>query len=220
MLLKDKKDGFSCTTEGIAVSSGPEAIQQNLLGYMPGTYTMIKDKEGHLVVKYRESGGGLELGVIPVAGSNTYWHRVDPYVAESPAERQHKITALEARYEFTDRGTVIDSSTGLEWTQADNGSEIYWNEAKQWCNGRGAGWRLPTVEELQAIYDSSGTLSTPCGSKTCKVSPKFQFSGWWFWTSDLNGSSNVFTVILYDGNRYPNYGNKKAKYSALCVTRP
>src|SRR5271170_4121787 len=65
VFLKDRKDGFSCTTEGIAVSNGSEAIQHDF--YMPGTYTMIKDKEGHLIVKYHESGGGLGLGIIPAA---------------------------------------------------------------------------------------------------------------------------------------------------------
>jgi len=220
VFLKDRKDGFSCTTEGIAVSNGSEAIQHDF--YMPGTYTMIKDKEGHLIVKYHESGGGLGLGIIPAAVSNTDWRRLDPYVSQSPAERQRIIAELQMRFESTDQGTVIDSLTGLEWTQTDSENEVSVLEAQRWCNGHGAGWRLPTGEELQAIYDSSGTLSTRCRDKICNVSPKFHLNFWWFWTADPN--PYLSTGIFYNRARLSGYEKQaeyeSAKYNALCVRHP
>src|SRR5271170_6824044 len=225
-LLKDKKGGFSCTAEGINVSNGSEAFQQNLLGYMPGTYTLIKDNEGRLIVRTKSSGGGLELGVIPVAGRETSWMRVDSYAAEAPtspearAATQRKKASLEARYEATDRETVTDSATGLEWTQSDSGGGVDWKQSKQWCNSRGGGWRLATIAELEGIFDSSGTLSTPCGRDTCKVSSKFHLSDSLYRTSEHDGSEawlgsqQAWGVDLRDGNRLGVWD--KAYQNALC----
>lgn len=51
----------------------------------------------------------------------------------------------------------IDPDTGLTWTKADNGSDINWNDAKAYCSNLRLGgytdWRLPTIDELQSIYD-------------------------------------------------------------------
>jgi Protein of unknown function (DUF1566) len=232
-LLKDKKDGFSCTTEGITVSAG-SPFQQNLLGYRPSTYTIIKNSEGRLIVTYRESGGGLLLGVIPAAGSVTIWDRVDPYVAEAAAsaeaqaqaEIQRKKAALEARFESTDRGTVIDSATGLEWTQADNGNDINWKQSDEWCSSLGDRWRLTTTAELTGIFDSSGTLNTPCGGNTCMVSSKFHLTGSNYWTSEHEGRERwigpraAWSVNLRIGNRESSYERWISDIRALCVRHP
>ena len=68
-------------------------------------------------------------------------------------------------------------ATGLEWTQSDNGSDINWASAGAYCAGKGSGWRLPSTAELQSLYDASGTVSTSCGSETCRVSPLFRLTG-------------------------------------------
>ena len=58
------------------------------------------------------------------------------------------------------RGYWIDPSTGLMWTAKDNGHDISWGNAVKYCqNLRLAGysdWRLPSIDELQNIYDGSG----------------------------------------------------------------
>src|ERR1700751_780561 len=58
------------------------------------------------------------------------------------------------------RGYWIDPSTGLIWTAKDNGNDISWGNAVKHCqNLRLAGysdWRLPSIDELQNIYDGSG----------------------------------------------------------------
>jgi hypothetical protein len=47
------------------------------------------------------------------------------------------------------------------WTKKDNGSDVNWNQASDYCsNLQLAGysdWRLPTIEELQGIYDPSAS---------------------------------------------------------------
>jgi hypothetical protein len=51
-----------------------------------------------------------------------------------------------------------DSATGLTWTVKDNGSSVSPNEAGNYCRGLRSGgfsdWRLPTIDELEAVYDS------------------------------------------------------------------
>jgi hypothetical protein len=50
-----------------------------------------------------------------------------------------------------------DSETGLIWTVEDNGSDLGWNQAYNYCeNLTLAGhtdWRLPTLDELKGLYD-------------------------------------------------------------------
>jgi len=61
------------------------------------------------------------------------------------------------RFVAYDNGTVKDLTTGLMWAAADNGDPISWRKAKTYCkNYRGGGhkdWRMPTTEELRAIYN-------------------------------------------------------------------
>ena len=62
--------------------------------------------------------------------------------------------------EWAEHPTWTDPNTGLNWARQDNGSAVNWHQASSYCtNLRLAGasnWRLPTIEELAAIYVSSG----------------------------------------------------------------
>jgi hypothetical protein len=57
------------------------------------------------------------------------------------------------------RGYWVDPSTGLMWAWRDNGADINWRKATKYCDDlRLAGfsdWRLPTIDELEGIYDKS-----------------------------------------------------------------
>ncbi|OQY50939.1 MAG: hypothetical protein B6240_00800 [Desulfobacteraceae bacterium 4572_87] len=70
-----------------------------------------------------------------------------------------KITEIgrSERFVAYDNGTVKDLTTGLMWAAADSGGPIRWSKAKTYCNDyRGGGyddWRMPTNEELKAIYN-------------------------------------------------------------------
>lgn len=54
-------------------------------------------------------------------------------------------------------GTITDNSTGLMWTQADNGEGIDWENALTYAEGHElanhSDWRLPNVKELHSIVD-------------------------------------------------------------------
>jgi hypothetical protein len=70
------------------------------------------------------------------------------------------IDALNAAsLEAEDSGqTWTDRATGLMWTRVDNGSDVSWREARDYCGnlqeGGHSDWRLPTFDEFKGIYDS------------------------------------------------------------------
>ena len=127
--------------------------------------------------------------------------------------------ALRNRYTAQGDGTVRDSQTGVVWADHDNGSDIAWNAARNYCASMGGGWSLPTVAQLQGLVDSSGALNQTCGSYTCNVAPSIRLSSLWFWSSEPNGSSEAWFVYLYGGDR----GSRAVGYAfygrALCVRR-
>ena len=116
-------------------------------------------------------------------------------------------------------GTVTDAKTGLIWADSDNGCDINWKDAKKYCAGKGNGWELPTVAQLQGLVDASGEYWQERGEFPCKVTPLIRLSGVWHWSSEANGSSEAWTVPLDGGFR----GSIAVVYAtnrrALCVRR-
>ena len=106
-----------------------------------------------------------------------------------------------------------DARTGLNWAQADNGTAINWQDAEQFCAGRGL--RLPTVAQLQGIFDKA--QKNPCGEFTCGVSPLFRLTGINLWTSERNGPLEAWYVNLYSGFRSSHAITSVTGTSALCV---
>lgn len=58
-----------------------------------------------------------------------------------------------------------DPASGLMWAIRDNGRDVSWRQASKYCRDlQLAGysdWRLPTIDELQEIYDGSGFSAPP-----------------------------------------------------------
>ena len=56
-----------------------------------------------------------------------------------------------------------DPTTGLLWSSHDNGTDVNWDQANNYCqNLMLAGylnWRLPTIDELEGIYDRTKNVS-------------------------------------------------------------
>jgi hypothetical protein len=71
--------------------------------------------------------------------------------AQSPAKDRDQL------HETQVRGYWVDPSTGLMWASMDNGKDVSWRQAMKYCRDlRFAGfsdWRLPTLAELEGIYD-------------------------------------------------------------------
>lgn len=131
-------------------------------------------------------------------------------------------SGIDKRFTAPGDGTVRDSQTGLQWAQRDNGQDINWNNARSYCSNlstAGGGWRLPSMDELDGIYDRSETLTTPCGQWTCEVSPLFSLTGPVVWISESSGSSGAWTFALTNGRRYSFSVSPTDDGRALCVRR-
>jgi hypothetical protein len=137
------------------------------------------------------------------------------------------------------RGYWTDPATGLMWAGKDNGKDVNWHKAVKYCRElRLAGdsdWRLPTLAELEGIYDRSANAPGRAGpgagraftwhvkgnlfltgepwSATQRVDDRGHPNGlaWYF---DFNeGIQNDDDAGLFTG-RFADYGRR-----ALCVRR-
>jgi len=129
------------------------------------------------------------------------------------------LAAMNARLQAVSSEVLFDSKWGLQWTRSDNGSDVTWAQAQSHCRGLGGGWSLPTVEQLQSLYDAA-LPGIRCGSYTCKVSDHFRLSSYWFWSSESNGFSGAWFVDLDDGRRVSYRVGDSGSLRALCVRRP
>jgi hypothetical protein len=121
-------------------------------------------------------------------------------------------------------GVLEQVSSGLLWTQRDNGADITREGARHYCEQlptSGGGWRLPSSRDLQNLFlDAVGTKAVPCGEYSCGVPSGFSFSTYGFWAGDVNSSGKEPFQDFQSG-----YGGEApAGFSyhirALCVRNP
>ncbi len=135
--------------------------------------------------------------------------------------------------------TWTDPATGLMWNGKDNGSDVGWREATAYCAKlRLAGyrdWRLPTIEELQAIYDSGHSHQVKFGNGVTypvHVKGDLKLTGW-SWSSTqgegagqpwqqarlLNFGDEPESIYRLEGRHDHNFLGFDYTMRALCVRR-
>lgn len=131
------------------------------------------------------------------------------------AEERRQRLVPNAGFEDLGNGRLQDSQTGLVWTQSDNGRKVNWNDAKAYCEGKNM--RLPTIEELRAIFDRPGARGVSCGSYSCRASPLFRLTYYGIWSGTMASSNRAFTLTFvsgYVGHVRPGSAGPRA----LCVS--
>lgn len=107
-----------------------------------------------------------------------------------------KASMETSRFIDNGNGTVTDRKTGLMWATKDNGSDIEWAEAKKYCeNYRGGGftgWRMPTQDELEWLYDSRKSYKAIQKGYDLHLTEKIQLSTCCPWASEISGSSAAY----------------------------
>jgi len=101
-----------------------------------------------------------------------------------------------ARDESQDGGLVRDLLTSLTWQQTLDPSTYDWADAKTYCAGLGAGWRLPGIAELETLVDDTKTdPAIDLGAFPGTTSGSY-------WTSSpyAGGAGIAWTVDFFDGN--------------------
>jgi hypothetical protein len=132
-----------------------------------------------------------------------------------------------ARFEAGSDGTVRDTQTGLVWTQKDNGADVDFAGAKAFCEGSTVGghddWRLPTIEELQALYDE-GVASPPTylyhgKPYPLRMDPAFQLSAPGVWSSSLRYENRgvAWSFFFSSGRQLSTMPTATNYQRALCV---
>lgn len=125
-----------------------------------------------------------------------------------------------ARFEAFNDGTVRDNQTGLVWASKDNGGDIDWAGAQSYCASLGAGWSLPGIDELLAIYLPEGEIGQDCiGGLTCKLTPLISITGLTPWSQEANGPNEAWYLYLADGGKYAYDATNTQGRRALCVRR-
>jgi hypothetical protein len=112
--------------------------------------------------------------------------------------------------------TWTDQATGLMWTKKDNGTDVTFKQAMEYCrNLKLAGyndWRLPMINELEGIYDKKADIYEH------NVKGSLQLSAWMVWSGSKGGAyGEAWSFIFIDGKR--SFVSIKDS-SALCVRRP
>ena len=111
---------------------------------------------------------------------------------------------------------VIDTQTGLMWTQNDNGKDINWYEAEEYSRKLSLGgyrdWRLPTIEELEVLYDTES-------QEKIKIQKPFRLTERWAWSSTKEGSARAWYFYFGDGYRGRLPLDDSGAGRALCVRR-
>ena len=100
-----------------------------------------------------------------------------------------------------DAGLVTDASTGLVWQQAVPAAPVTWPAAKAACAAAGAGFRLPSLKELQTLVDYAMSYPGDAGAPGAAIDP-VAFPGTppgGFWTSSpVSGSTAVAWIVKFD----------------------
>jgi len=118
-----------------------------------------------------------------------------------------------------------DPVTGLAWTKQDNGSDVNWNQAIAYCSNLRLGgysdWRLPTIDELQDIYDPGIDIpgQWPGGDAiTWHVKGNLNLTTW-EWSSSLKNAREAWLFYFANGMRYSLRLSESSTDRALCVRR-
>lgn len=109
-------------------------------------------------------------------------------------------------------GTTIRGN--LEWTECDNGYDINYYDALDYIDlldiGGWDDWRLPTINELEGLFDQSRKLQTECDVEVYIVKP-FYITCKWAWSSEIIDDYNVWGFNFHYG--WEEWGKKHLGHS-------
>jgi len=115
------------------------------------------------------------------------------------------------------RDTWKDSAAGLMWAAKDNGADVNQGQAKEYCTALRAGgfsdWRLPTIDELENLYDKSA-------KKAYKTKGTITLSDSCVPSASLNPDGEVWNFCFsYGGRTLTRASGHGSGGRALCVRK-
>lgn len=104
--------------------------------------------------------------------------------------------------------TIVHPLTGakLQVANQDFFDEMTWNVAKKACSELGSGWRLPTIEELKAMYEQLHR----------KGQGNFKSTGYWS-STETSASTAFASAFGSGGSAYPHNEKTISTYRVRAV---
>lgn len=113
-------------------------------------------------------------------------------MAKRPSVSTVNEIGADSRFIAYDNGTVLDTHNNLMWAAKDNGGDINWANARNYCkNYRGGGytdWRMPTSYELMNLYDSRKSYRATQRDYDVHLTEFIKLSACCPWTSEMRDS--------------------------------
>jgi len=181
-----------------------------LLQYMQAPGLTISDVFINVRAKVKKETGQVPWELSSLEGQFYFMPGLDmKSTATIPAgnaevEREESSTAAKAateikrdgRFIVYDNGTVLDTRTNLMWASKDNGEDINWQSAKNYCeNYRGGGytnWRMPKQNELAGLYDARKARPATCDRKIHVTTELIDITCFAPWASETHGSDAAY----------------------------
>ncbi|HEY2903286.1 MAG TPA: DUF1566 domain-containing protein [Polyangia bacterium] len=142
---------------------------------------------------------GLEWLVFFGSGFTSYGDMGYPYRARCVRGQPPSTVAPSERYTVAN-GIVTDTQTKLNWQQALSTSLYTWADANTYCAGlslSGAGWRVPTIGEIQTIVDES--IGPSVDATVFPMTPSAYF---WSSSAVVDDPSRAWTAFFANGSTY------------------
>jgi len=179
-----------------------ETVYLFSVGAHPSTECLVLDQRNPLL--FVNVGGRNFVACDEFFAKNTGFHR----------DSRQASAAVPSGGREGGEATAPFESTGLQWTPRDNGGNVTWLHAEAYCSGLVLGgfddWRLPTIEELGALYDASSVKRYKS-----KEGVDLTFHG--IWSGDSSKHLG-FAARYFDFSAGKALSaNKKALAHALCV---
>ncbi len=125
--------------------------------------------------------------------------------------------AESARFTADSNGTVLDTRTGLMWQKADSYHDVKkgmnWYEALEYVDIKNAqkfggfnDWRLPTMSELNEIWDPQRTLASKDGEPIGLPGVFASGGSYYLWTGTEQNLNNAWYFGL---GQHEDYWNLK-----------
>ena len=147
--------------------------------------------------------------------------KLSPGATTQEDSRVHALELRKTEARTVPSGTWVDPATHLMWTLKDNGEDINWTQASEYAKKLRLGgyddWRLPTVEELEGLYDERVGYD-PRGDKVLvHIKKQLKLTGHRVWSSGSEGSGSAQALFFANDRVYSAPVDRSNNLRALCV---
>jgi hypothetical protein len=104
-------------------------------------------------------------------------------------------TCHDAHYVDQAGGLVLDETTGLTWQKNLDPGSYTWSDAGAYCTGLGAGWRVPSLTELQTIVDDAKEYP----AADLDVFPGTPHDDFWTSSANADGTGSAWYIDFFYG---------------------